>query len=86
MSLTTGRIDRWSIMIHLSKNANFHSKSKHIDVGCHWLRDMLESKSLDLAKTYTHHNVLDMMTKGVTKFKHLFCKGGAGVVRASHAN
>lgn len=30
-------------------------------------------------------NVLDMMTKVVTKDKHLLCKGGVGMVGASHA-
>ena len=30
--------------IHFSKNLTFHSRSKHIDVRYHWIRDVLESK------------------------------------------
>ena len=28
--------------IHLTKNSMFHSRSKHIDVKYHWIRDVLE--------------------------------------------
>ena len=31
-------------VIHLSKNASFHSKLKHIDVHYHWIRDVLNSR------------------------------------------
>ena len=33
--------DRQSV-IHLCKNSSFHSKSKHIVVRYHWIRDVLE--------------------------------------------
>jgi hypothetical protein len=29
---------------NLSKNSTFHSRSKHIDVKCHWIHDALEDK------------------------------------------
>jgi hypothetical protein len=32
--------------IHLSKNLTFHSRSKHIDVRYHWIRDALNEKLL----------------------------------------
>ena len=32
--------------IHLSKNSTYHSRSKHIDVRYHWIRDVLEMKEL----------------------------------------
>ena len=37
-------------VIHLSKNLTFHSRSKHIDVRYHWIRDVLESKQMYLEK------------------------------------
>ena len=55
--------------IHLSKNSTFHSRSKHIDVRYHWIRDVLESKSLLLEKIHTEDNPSDMMTKSVSKNK-----------------
>ena len=37
-------------VVHLSKNSMFHSRSKHIDVRYHWIRDVLQSKQLYLEK------------------------------------
>ncbi|CAL9000332.1 unnamed protein product, partial [Prunus brigantina] len=42
--------------IHLSKNSSFHSRSKHIDVRYHWIRDVLESKKLQLEKIHIDDN------------------------------
>ena len=43
-------------VIHLSKNSTSHSRSKHIDVRYHWIRDVLESKQLYLEKIHTSEN------------------------------
>jgi len=37
--------------IHLGKNSTFHSKSKHIDVRYHWIRNVLNDKLLELEKS-----------------------------------
>lgn len=50
--------------IHLSKNSNFHSKFKHIDMRYHWIRNILE-KLLQLVKIHNDKNGAVMMTKGV---------------------
>jgi hypothetical protein len=42
--------------IHLSKNSTFHSRSKHIDVKCHWICDALEDKMLQIEKIHTDDN------------------------------
>ncbi|CAA0823428.1 Uncharacterized mitochondrial protein AtMg00300 [Striga hermonthica] len=55
--------------IHLSKNSSFHSRSKHIEVRYHWIRNVLESKQLHLAKVHTSENGADMMTKTLPKEK-----------------
>ena len=49
--------------IHLSKNSTFHSRSKHIDVRYYWIRDVLDSKLLQLEKDHTDDNISDMLTK-----------------------
>ncbi|WP_036768046.1 Ty1/Copia family ribonuclease HI, partial [Plesiomonas shigelloides] len=46
--------------IHLRKNSSFHSRSKHIDVRYHWIRDVLEKKQLQLEKIHTDENGSDM--------------------------
>ncbi|CAL9012342.1 unnamed protein product [Prunus brigantina] len=69
--------------IHLSKNPSFHSRSKHIDVRYHWIRDVLESKKLQLEKIHADDNSSDMMTKSLPKDKYEFCRRAAGLLEPS---
>ncbi|PNX76387.1 copia protein [Trifolium pratense] len=69
--------------IHLSKNSSFHSRSKHIDVRYHWIRDMLDSKQLQLEKIHTDNNCSDMMTKSLLKDKYEFCRTTTGLLEPS---
>ncbi|RDX71841.1 hypothetical protein CR513_48754, partial [Mucuna pruriens] len=58
--------------IHLGKNSTFHSRSKHIDVRHHWIRDALDAKLLELTKVHTDDNGANMMTKMVPRRKFVF--------------
>jgi hypothetical protein len=49
--------------IHLTKNPSFHSRTKHIDVRYHWIREVASSKLVQLDNIHTDKNDLDMMTK-----------------------
>ena len=69
--------------IQLSKNSSFHSRSKHIDVRYYWVRDVLNDKLLQLEKVHTDENTLDMLTKALTKDKHVKCRILAGMVESS---
>ena len=42
---------------------------KHIDVRYHWIRDVLDSKLLELEKIHTNDNCSDMMTKTLPRGK-----------------
>ena len=55
--------------IHLGKNPTFHSRSKHIDVRYHWIRNGLEVKLLELVKIHTDDNGANMLTKSITKME-----------------
>ena len=66
--------------IHLSKNSSFHSKSKHIDVRYHWIRDVLEEKKMHIEKIHTNENGSDMMTKSLSREKLEVCKQKANLV------
>ena len=66
--------------IHFSKNPTFHSKSKHIDVRYNWIRAVLDSKMLELAKIHTDENGSDMMTKVLSKSKHQVCCDKAALI------
>ena len=59
--------------IYLGKNSIFHSKSKHIDMGFHWIRDALDAKLLELAKIHTDDNGADMMTRALPRGKFEVC-------------
>ena len=66
--------------IHLGKNSSFHSRSKHIDVRYHWIRDVLELKQLQLVKIHTDENGSDMLTKALPRDKLEICRSTAGIV------
>ena len=65
--------------IHLGKNPTFHSRSKHIDVRYHWIRDALDAKLLELKKVHTDDNGADMMTKALPRGKFEVCCEIAGL-------
>jgi len=65
-------VDSQSV-IHLDKNPTFHSRSKHIDVRYHWIRDALDAKLLALEKVHTNDNGADMMTKALLRGKFEVC-------------
>ena len=65
--------------IDLSKNATYHSRTKHIEVRYHWIRDAIEEKRFKLKKIHTDKNAADMMTKVIPKQKMEFCSMLAGM-------
>jgi hypothetical protein len=67
-------------VIHLSKNSTFNSRSKHIDVRYHWIRDVLDEKLLQIEKIHTDDNSSDMMTKTLHMQKLEICRRKAGLV------
>ncbi|TYK14965.1 retrovirus-related Pol polyprotein from transposon TNT 1-94 [Cucumis melo var. makuwa] len=69
--------------IHLGKNATFHSRTKHIDVRYHWLRDALNDELFELEKIHTNHNRSDMLTKNLPRVKLEFCCSTVGMTSSS---
>lgn len=69
--------------ICLGKNSTFHSKSKHIQRRYHWIRDVVASKEVELAKVHTDDNGADMMTKSLPRGKLEVCRGIAGMAVSS---
>ena len=66
--------------IMLAKNRVFDAKTKHIDVKCHFIRDMLEDKLMRLVKVHIDDNPADLMTKGLppARFAHCCARMGVG--------
>jgi hypothetical protein len=65
--------------IFLEKNPTYHSKTKHIDVQYHFVRDMVEEKKVLLEKVDTLKNVADSLTKSVSTEKFSWCRVTMGI-------
>ena len=65
--------------IMLLKNPVFHTKTKHIDVKYHFIRDMLKDKFMKLAKVHTDDNHANLMTKGLPPERFAHCRSLMGV-------
>ncbi|GJS86415.1 putative ribonuclease H-like domain-containing protein [Tanacetum coccineum] len=49
--------------ICIVKSLVFHSKTKHIEIRHHFIRDSYEKKLIQMIKIHTDHNVADLLTK-----------------------
>ena len=58
--------------IHLTKNYAYHSKTKHISVKYHYVRDTVTAGEIIVRKVHTSENLTDMLTKPllIAKFEH----------------
>ena len=65
--------------IFLAKNLAYHSKTKHIDVQYHFVRDMIEDKKVLLVKVDTLKNNVDALTKYVSTEKFSWCRETMGI-------
>jgi hypothetical protein len=56
--------------IALTKMTKGHNLSKHIDIRHHFLRDLVESKRLEVKPILTNDNLADILTKPLSKNVH----------------
>ncbi|GJT32535.1 putative ribonuclease H-like domain-containing protein [Tanacetum coccineum] len=56
------------------KNPVYHSKTKHIDIRHHFIRDSYEKNLIEMVKIHTDYNVADLFTKAfdVTRYRGLY--------------
>jgi hypothetical protein len=65
--------------IHLAKNPVFHSKTKHIQLRYHFIREKINDGTLKLKKIKGTENPADMLTKVVTLEKLKLCIASTGL-------
>ena len=65
--------------IFLANNPAYHSKTQHIDVQYHFVRDMVESKKVLLEKVDPLDNIADSLTKSMSTEKFYWCRAVMGI-------
>lgn len=53
--------------IKLAKNSEFHKRSKHIDIKFHYVRDVLDSKYIEINYIPSENQLADIFTKPLSK-------------------
>jgi hypothetical protein len=66
--------------ISLSKNPVQHSKSKHIAIKYHYLRDQDENKNIKLKNVPTQEHVVDIFTKPLKRYVFEYLRKILGAV------
>ena len=64
--------------ISITKNPVQHSKTKHIDIRYHFIRDCYEKKLIDILKIHTDFQKADLFTKAFnqSRFNYLLSENG----------
>ncbi|MCO5571964.1 hypothetical protein L7F22_025715 [Adiantum nelumboides] len=60
--------------IQLARNQVYHSKTKHVDVKYHFIRQMIEDKQVQLVKVHTTDDPADLCTKGLAGESFAHCR------------
>ena len=68
--------------INISKNPVQHSKTKHIEIRHHFIRDLVEDKKIKLEYIHTEKQLADIFTKSLdaSRFENLISSLGLCVI------
>ncbi|GJX25204.1 putative ribonuclease H-like domain-containing protein [Tanacetum coccineum] len=66
--------------ICIVKNLVFHSKTKHIEIRHHFIRDSYEKKLIQVIKIHTDQNVADLLTKAFDASRFNFLIASIGLL------
>ena len=66
--------------INKSKNLVMHTKTKHIAIKYHYLRELVQDKEVKVEYIYTKEKIADIFTKPLPKDAHEYLRGKLGVI------
>jgi hypothetical protein len=69
----------------LVKNPVNHSRTKHIDICHHVIRDLFENKTLNFLYCPSSEMVADVLTKALSRVPHEFCVQRLGLSSPNRA-
>ena len=66
--------------INISKNPMMHTKTKHIAIKYHYLRELVQDKEVKMEYVSTKEKIVDIFTKALPKDGHEYLRGKLGVI------
>ena len=66
--------------IKLASNPNMRDNIRHVDLKHHFLRDLIETKKIELKFAPTHQMWADFLTKPFQHSKHIICYKQVGLI------
>ena len=69
--------------INISKNPLMHTKTKHIAIKYHYLRELVQDKEVKMEYVNTKEKIVDIFTKLLSKDAHEYLRGKLGVIPLS---
>ena len=72
--------------INISKNPVMHSKTKHIAIKYHFVRELVQDKEIWLEYVHTKEQITNIFTKPLPKDAFLYLRGKLGVIPLSEAH
>jgi hypothetical protein len=64
----------------MTENPIFHDKSKHIEIRYHYICDMVQRGALKLQYISTNEQVVDVLTKPLSRIKFEYFRDKLGIV------
>ena len=71
---------------NISNNPMMHSKTKHIAIKYHFLRELVQDKEVRLEYVNIKEQIADIFTKPLPKDAFLYLRGKLGVIPLSKAH